>query len=700
MANFQGLVKPIPLLSLYLLLALLSYLAYADPPYQLCPNNTSIYANNTPFQKNLNNLLQSLVSNASASKFFNTTSGNYPDKVFGSYMCLNYVTNQSCQDCMVTASQAIVSLCPQMKEAVVYEEVCQLRYSNRNFFGQLNVSGNIGKGNHFNISEPEKFKSVVNKTLQNLTKEAAFNLSAKMYAVGHVPYTDRTLFRTLYALVQCATDLSANDCDICLLKAIEDILYEYYFSIGARLLSRSCYLRYELYGFYNGETEADTNFTSAPNARKKEEGGGKTQKITIIASVAAFVAIVFLGSCFYFYGVSKTNRKNSSDSSVYGQALCRGYIGFEACKVCIQSASQEILNTCKTYDGIIWYEHCQVRYSFRLFSLWIDNSGKYPHHNSLEKNVSDPVRFEKELMDLMSSLSKQTVSDPSKRMFASGETKFSDKKIIYGLSQCTRDLSPDSCDNCLQETMGDLQSCYSSHECGIVLSKGYNVRFELYRFYNLASKRGFKWKIWTVLVVIGASTLVAAVVFVCYAAYLRSNRLQQEDKSQQALMHDLASSTVVTITQDGNFMSSEKLQFVDLSTIQVATDNFADSNKLGQGGFGTVYKVITSFFYIILIWRLWTDGKELECVDPLLIGSSPIEEVVRCIHIGLLCVQEDPADRPTMSDVAVLLGNESLSLPLPEPRQPAIAVGRVVPVDQTDTNPSLNGLTISNILPR
>nr|XP_048337252.1 cysteine-rich receptor-like protein kinase 8 [Ziziphus jujuba var. spinosa] len=266
MANFQGLVKPIPLLSLYLLLALLSHLAYADPPYQLCPNNTSIYANNSPFQKNLNNLLQSLASIASASKFFNTTSGNYPDEVFGSYMCLNYVTNRSCQDCTVKASQAIVSLCPNMKEAVVYEEVCQLRYSNRNFFGQLNVSGNIGKANHFSISEPEKFKSVVNKTLQNFINEATSNLVAKMYAVGRVLYTDRTLIRTLYALVQCATDLSANDCDICLQKATEDILDEYNFSVGARLLSRSCYLRYEHYGFYNSEAEADTNNT------KKEEG--------------------------------------------------------------------------------------------------------------------------------------------------------------------------------------------------------------------------------------------------------------------------------------------------------------------------------------------------------------------------------------------------------------------------------------------
>ncbi|KAL5578970.1 hypothetical protein UlMin_011412, partial [Ulmus minor] len=48
-------------------------------------------------------------------------------------------------------------------------------------------------------------------------------------------------------------------------------------------------------------------------------------------------------------------------------------------------------------------------------------------------------------------------------------------------------------------------------------------------------------------------------------------------------------------------------------------------------------------------WRLWKEGKELEFVDPLLMECREREEVVRCIHIGLLFVQEDPSDRPNTS---------------------------------------------------
>jgi hypothetical protein len=33
---------------------------------------------------------------------------------------------------------------------------------------------------------------------------------------------------------------------------------------------------------------------------------------------------------------------------------------------------------------------------------------------------------------------------------------------------------------------------------------------------------------------------------------------------------------------------------IDVSTLRAATVDFAESNKLGEGGFGTVYKVVTS----------------------------------------------------------------------------------------------------------
>ena len=54
----------------------------------------------------------------------------------------------------------------------------------------------------------------------------------------------------------------------------------------------------------------------------------------------------------------------------------------------------------------------------------------------------------------------------------------------------------------------------------------------------------------------------------------------------------MASSKSVTISQEGDLISSDEVLFMNLATIKAATDDFSDTNKLGQGGFGAVYKVI------------------------------------------------------------------------------------------------------------
>ncbi|KAK3134436.1 hypothetical protein QOZ80_6AG0549120 [Eleusine coracana subsp. coracana] len=74
-------------------------------------------------------------------------------------------------------------------------------------------------------------------------------------------------------------------------------------------------------------------------------------------------------------------------------------------------------------------------------------------------------------------------------------------------------------------------------------------------------------------------------------------------------------------------------------------------------------------------WQLWNDGRLHELVDPLLSDRNEIDEIVRCAHVALLCAQEDPEDRPTMSDVVALLNFESTSL-LHDPKPPSELIKR------------------------
>lgn len=101
-------------------------------------------------------------------------------------------------------------------------------------------------------------------------------------------------------------------------------------------------------------------------------------------------------------------------------------------------------------------------------------------------------------------------------------------------------------------------------------------------------------------------------------------------------------------------------------------------------------------------WQLWSNGQGLELLDPLIFESSSASVVLRCIQIGLLCVQEDAADRPTMSSVVLMLGSEYVVLP--QPTKPAFYSGRLVPVFDgvsiSDKIMSINDVTVSDFLPR
>nr|ABP02072.1 S-locus receptor kinase SRK7 [Capsella grandiflora] len=78
-------------------------------------------------------------------------------------------------------------------------------------------------------------------------------------------------------------------------------------------------------------------------------------------------------------------------------------------------------------------------------------------------------------------------------------------------------------------------------------------------------------------------------------------------------------------------------------------------------------------------WDNWKEGKGLEIVDPVIVDSSSFStfqphEVLRCLQIGLLCVQERAEDRPKMSSVVLMLGNETGEIH--QPKLPGYCVGR------------------------
>ncbi|XP_074566985.1 uncharacterized protein LOC141823590 [Curcuma longa] len=66
-----------------------------------------------------------------------------------------------------------------------------------------------------------------------------------------------------------------------------------------------------------------------------------------------------------------------------------------------------------------------------------------------------------------------------------------------------------------------------------------------------------------------------------------------------------------------------------------------------------------------VVWRHWTQGTVLQVIDQDLVEQCQAQQILRCIHIGLLCVQEDPIQRPTMANVVLMLNSHFVGLPTP-----------------------------------
>ncbi|KAK9924642.1 hypothetical protein M0R45_032997 [Rubus argutus] len=86
------------------------------------------------------------------------------------------------------------------------------------------------------------------------------------------------------------------------------------------------------------------------------------------------------------------------------------------------------------------------------------------------------------------------------------------------------------------------------------------------------------------------------------------------------------------------------------------------------------YQSQQTFSLLGYAWGLWTEDKVLDLMDKNLEESCNRSEFIKCVNVGLLCVQEDPVDRPTMSNVITLLDSEAAIPAIP--KQPAFFVRR------------------------
>ncbi|KAL4614430.1 hypothetical protein ACB092_07G054200 [Castanea dentata] len=134
----------------------------------------------------------------------------------------------------------------------------------------------------------------------------------------------------------------------------------------------------------------------------------------------------------------------------YGIGLCHGDVATTDCKTC----------------AIIWYDNCLLKYSNKNFLGQIDNENWFSLLNV--QNVSDPTIFNQKTRELLSQLAT--------------EASLRESTKLYGLAQCTWDLSSNDCFQCLDDAIGQLPSCCDGKEGGRVVGGSWNIRYEIHPF--------------------------------------------------------------------------------------------------------------------------------------------------------------------------------------------------------------------------
>ncbi|XP_038718687.1 cysteine-rich receptor-like protein kinase 10 [Tripterygium wilfordii] len=593
----------------------------ADPFYLYhdCPNTTTFTPNST-YQSNFNLLLSSLASNSTNTDGFHTsTVGQTPDTVYGLFLCRGDLSPDVCQNCVTFATQDIVQKCPVEKLAFIWYDECLLRYSNQSFFNTVNEGSMFRMYNTQNATNQTSFNERVRATMNDLAAQAANG--TKKFAIAETNFSSLDV---LYTLAQCTQDLSSNLCNRCLQVAIGNLVPG---SIGGRTLSPTCLVRYETYLFFNKSAlpAPPPSPLSLPPPLASGKGGLSTGIIVaIVAAIVVSVVLFVIGYCILSRRAKKKYMAASGDDVGNDMTTVQS-LQFDFAS--IEAATRKFSDDNKLGEGGfgVVYKGTLPNGQDIAVKRLSRNSGQGVEefknevvlvaklqHRNLVRLFGFCLEGEEKILVYEFVCNKSLdyfLYDPEKQ----GQLDWSRRyKIIGGIARGILYLHEDSR---LRIIHRDLKAS------NILLDRDMNPKisdFGMARIFGVDQTQG------------NTSRIVGTYGYM----------------SPEYAMH-------------GQFSVKSDVYSFGVLVLEITTGKKNTS----------FYQTDGAEDLVSYVWKHWREGTPLELLDPTLTDSYSRTEVMRCIHLGLLCVQEDPAERPTMATIVLMLSSYSVSLPLPQ--QPA-----------------------------
>ncbi|KAJ0043192.1 hypothetical protein Pint_18330 [Pistacia integerrima] len=250
------------------------------------------------------------------------------------------------------------------------------------------------------------------------------------------------------------------------------------------------------------------------------------------------------------------------------------------------------------------------------------------------QTASDATAFQTAVSGLLADL--QVATPKINGFFAASKRAVGESSNeVYAIAQCVESISESGCRDCLQVAYGNINRCLTS-TVGWAVDVGCFLRFSESPFFADNQTTDI-----TPFLKTGGSSKKKAIIGGTVAGGISLLLI--------ALFLWLILSRKRMITQKGNILDATELQgpinyrYKDLVS---ATRKFSEENKLGEGGFGEIYKA----------WKLYENDLHLELIDESLDPNEYTqEEAKKAVEIALMCTQASAASRPTMSEVVVLL---------------------------------------------
>ncbi|KAF2592717.1 hypothetical protein F2Q70_00043404 [Brassica cretica] len=574
---------------------------------QTCMNNGNFRSNGT-YDANRRLILSSLPFNVTDQDgfFYNGLIGQEPNRVYARGMCIPGSTLEDCSDCIKTASDGLMESCPNQTEAYWWREFTKI------------------------------WEDLAVRMIDIASTTKSTPSSSDNYYTANSAALEP--FQDIYALMQCTPDLSSGDCEYCLRQSASDYQSCCGQKRGGVVMGRSCFFRWDLYTYSKASFENITVVSSPPPVNVPQAAGDGDENTTvneksnkgISAGIVAAITVPILVTILIVLGL--------------GLVLCRRRKSYQRTEI--------------ETDSAISTENSS-QYDFKTIEA---ATNKFSSTNKLGEGGFGEVYKGK-----LPNGTEVAVKRLSKNS-GQGTREFRNEAVLVSKLQ-HRNL------------VRLLGFCMEGEEKILIYEFVPNKSLDYFLF-DLEKQSQLDWtRRYKIIGGIARGILYLhqdSQLIIIHRDLKASNILL--DVNMNPKISDFGLSTIFGMEQtQGNtqrvagtyaYMSPEYAMHgqysmkSDIYSFGVLILEIISGKK--NSGVYKMDETSTCGNLVTYAWRLWRKGSPLELVNPAIGRNYQRNEVTRCIHIALLCVQDNPDDRPMLSTIILMLTSNTITLPVPQ----------------------------------